>query len=139
MPHLWPSLQAPGSSGRCGQLLLWTTQGDSFPLCKRGIIVLTSQGCEEQRRPGQAQEDAGLGSLPAPWLSASTSHAPKHLTDVHKTRKLKRRIKEKLMTQADRFSEDEIKQMFAAFPPDVCGNLDYRNLCYVITHGEEKD
>jgi hypothetical protein len=29
--------------------------------------------------------------------------------------------------------------MFAAFPPDVCGNLDYRNLCYVITHGEEKD
>uniref|UniRef100_A0A2K6NMH2 Myosin light chain 10 n=1 Tax=Rhinopithecus roxellana TaxID=61622 RepID=A0A2K6NMH2_RHIRO len=32
-----------------------------------------------------------------------------------------------------------VKQMFAAFPPDVCGNLDYRNLCYVITHGEEKD
>uniref|UniRef100_A0A452G066 Myosin light chain 10 n=1 Tax=Capra hircus TaxID=9925 RepID=A0A452G066_CAPHI len=48
-------------------------------------------------------------------------------------------IKEKLMTQADRFSEEEVKQMFAAFPPDVCGNLDYRNLCYVITHGEEKD
>lgn len=33
----------------------------------------------------------------------------------------------------------QIKQMFAAFPPDMCGNLDYRNLCYVITHGEEKD
>ncbi|XP_027466328.1 myosin regulatory light chain 10 [Zalophus californianus] len=48
-------------------------------------------------------------------------------------------IKEKLMTQADRFSEEEVKQMFAAFPPDMCGNLDYRNLCYVITHGEEKD
>ncbi|XP_028354472.1 myosin regulatory light chain 10 [Physeter macrocephalus] len=48
-------------------------------------------------------------------------------------------IEEKLMTQADRFSEEEIKQMFAAFPPDACGNLDYRNLCYVITHGEEKD
>ncbi|XP_070088660.1 myosin regulatory light chain 10 isoform X1 [Equus caballus] len=48
-------------------------------------------------------------------------------------------IKEKLMTQADRFSEEEVKQMFAAFPPDVSGNLDYRNLCYVITHGEEKD
>uniref|UniRef100_A0A2K5D8V6 Myosin light chain 10 n=1 Tax=Aotus nancymaae TaxID=37293 RepID=A0A2K5D8V6_AOTNA len=48
-------------------------------------------------------------------------------------------IKEKLMTQADRFSEEEIKQMFAAFPPDVCGNLDYRSLCYIITHGEEKD
>ncbi|XP_012887210.1 PREDICTED: myosin regulatory light chain 10 isoform X1 [Dipodomys ordii] len=48
-------------------------------------------------------------------------------------------IKEKLMTQADRFSEEEAKQMFAAFPPDAYGNLDYRNLCYVITHGEEKD
>ncbi|XP_058567055.1 myosin regulatory light chain 10 isoform X1 [Neofelis nebulosa] len=48
-------------------------------------------------------------------------------------------IKEKLMTQADRFSEEEVKQMFAAFPPDVCGNLDYRSLCYIITHGEEKD
>lgn len=36
-------------------------------------------------------------------------------------------------------SLSQVKQMFAAFPPDVCGNLDYRNLCYVITHGEEKD
>ncbi|NXL83773.1 MLRB protein, partial [Alectura lathami] len=45
-------------------------------------------------------------------------------------------IKEMLMTQADRFSQEE---MFAAFPPDVSGNLDYKNLCYVITHGEEKD
>lgn len=33
----------------------------------------------------------------------------------------------------------QINQMFAAFPPDVSGNLDYKNLCYVITHGEEKD
>ncbi|KAL9826516.1 myosin regulatory light chain 10 isoform 2-T2 [Geothlypis trichas] len=48
-------------------------------------------------------------------------------------------IKEMLMTQADRFSQEEINQMFAAFPPDVSGNLDYKNLCYVITHGEEKD
>ncbi|OWK59860.1 Myosin regulatory light chain 2B, cardiac muscle isoform [Lonchura striata] len=43
-------------------------------------------------------------------------------------------IKEMLMTQADRFSQEEINQMFAAFPPDVSGNLDYKNLCYVITH-----
>uniref|UniRef100_A0A8C8SED5 EF-hand domain-containing protein n=1 Tax=Pelusios castaneus TaxID=367368 RepID=A0A8C8SED5_9SAUR len=48
-------------------------------------------------------------------------------------------IKEMLMTQADRFSQEEVSQMFAAFPPDVSGNLDYKNLCYVITHGEEKD
>uniref|UniRef100_A0A672F5T0 Myosin regulatory light chain 2, ventricular/cardiac muscle isoform-like n=1 Tax=Salarias fasciatus TaxID=181472 RepID=A0A672F5T0_SALFA len=32
-----------------------------------------------------------------------------------------------------------LQQMFAAFPPDVAGNLDYKNLVYVITHGEEKD
>ncbi|KAM3935555.1 myosin regulatory light chain 10 [Leptodactylus fuscus] len=48
-------------------------------------------------------------------------------------------IREMLTTQADRFSQEEISQMFNAFPPDVAGNLDYKNLCYVITHGEEKD
>uniref|UniRef100_A0A8C3PG48 EF-hand domain-containing protein n=1 Tax=Chrysemys picta bellii TaxID=8478 RepID=A0A8C3PG48_CHRPI len=30
-------------------------------------------------------------------------------------------IKEMLMTQADRFSQEEVSQMFAAFPPDVSG------------------
>ncbi|OCT94229.1 myosin regulatory light chain 2B, cardiac muscle isoform isoform X2 [Xenopus laevis] len=48
-------------------------------------------------------------------------------------------IKEMLTTQADRFTQEEITQMFTAFPPDVAGNLDYKNLCYIITHGEEKD
>ncbi|XP_006640871.2 myosin regulatory light chain 2B, cardiac muscle isoform [Lepisosteus oculatus] len=48
-------------------------------------------------------------------------------------------IKRMLMTQADKFSAEEVQQMFSAFPPDVSGNLDYKNLCYVITHGEEKD
>ncbi|XP_063812125.1 myosin regulatory light chain 10 [Pseudophryne corroboree] len=48
-------------------------------------------------------------------------------------------IKEMLTTQADRFNQEEITQMFNAFRPDVAGNLDYKNLCYVITHGEEKD
>lgn len=43
------------------------------------------------------------------------------------------------LVQADSQPPPQVKQMFAAFPPDVCGNLDYRNLCYVITHGEEKD
>uniref|UniRef100_A0A665TMM1 Myosin light chain, phosphorylatable, fast skeletal muscle a n=1 Tax=Echeneis naucrates TaxID=173247 RepID=A0A665TMM1_ECHNA len=32
-----------------------------------------------------------------------------------------------------------IKNMWAAFPPDVAGNVDYKNICYVITHGEEKE
>uniref|UniRef100_A0AC11BVT3 Myosin light chain 2 n=1 Tax=Ovis aries TaxID=9940 RepID=A0AC11BVT3_SHEEP len=48
-------------------------------------------------------------------------------------------VKEMLTTQAERFSKDEIEQMFAAFPPDVTGNLDYKNLVHIITHGEEKD
>ncbi|XP_038670180.1 myosin regulatory light chain 2, ventricular/cardiac muscle isoform-like [Scyliorhinus canicula] len=48
-------------------------------------------------------------------------------------------IKEMLTTQADRFNEEECEQMFTAFPADVSGNLDYKNLCYVITHGEDKD
>lgn len=37
------------------------------------------------------------------------------------------------------FTLSQMEQMFAAFPPDVAGNLDYKNLVYVITHGEEKD
>ncbi|XP_048957580.1 myosin regulatory light chain 2, ventricular/cardiac muscle isoform isoform X15 [Canis lupus dingo] len=48
-------------------------------------------------------------------------------------------VREMLTTQAERFSKEEIDQMFAAFPPDVTGNLDYKNLVHIITHGEEKD
>ncbi|TRY57216.1 hypothetical protein DNTS_003289 [Danionella cerebrum] len=48
-------------------------------------------------------------------------------------------VTEMLTTQADRFTADEMEQMFTAFPPDLAGNLDYRNLVHVITHGEEKD
>uniref|UniRef100_A0A3B4T7W6 Myosin, light chain 10, regulatory n=2 Tax=Seriola dumerili TaxID=41447 RepID=A0A3B4T7W6_SERDU len=48
-------------------------------------------------------------------------------------------IKYHLMSQADKFTEDEVNQMFTNFPLDVAGNLDYKNLCYIITHGEEKE
>ncbi|XP_062419932.1 myosin regulatory light chain 2a isoform X2 [Pungitius pungitius] len=48
-------------------------------------------------------------------------------------------VTQMLTTQADRFSPEEMVQMFAAFPPDVAGNLDYNNLVHIITHGEEKD
>ncbi|KAA0704081.1 Myosin regulatory light chain 2B, cardiac muscle isoform [Triplophysa tibetana] len=48
-------------------------------------------------------------------------------------------IKYHLMSQADKFTEAEMTQMFTNFPLDVAGNLDYKNLCYVITHGEEKE
>ncbi|KAM3654020.1 LOW QUALITY PROTEIN: myosin regulatory light chain 11-like [Ammospiza maritima maritima] len=47
-------------------------------------------------------------------------------------------LEELLTTQCDRFTE-EIKNMWAAFPPDVAGNVDYKNICYVITHGEDKE
>uniref|UniRef100_A0A8D3A8Q0 Myosin light chain 11 n=1 Tax=Scophthalmus maximus TaxID=52904 RepID=A0A8D3A8Q0_SCOMX len=48
-------------------------------------------------------------------------------------------LEELLTTQCDRFSKEEIKNMWSAFPPDVAGNVDYKNICYVITHGEEKE
>ncbi|KAG9335381.1 hypothetical protein JZ751_005303 [Albula glossodonta] len=48
-------------------------------------------------------------------------------------------VTEMLTTQADRFTPEEMEQMFTAFPPDVAGNLDYKNLVHIITHGEEKD
>ncbi|KAJ1091663.1 hypothetical protein NDU88_004780 [Pleurodeles waltl] len=48
-------------------------------------------------------------------------------------------LKQLLMTQADKFSEDEVEQMFAMTPIDVAGNIDYKSLCYIITHGDEKE
>ncbi|KAK3549987.1 hypothetical protein QTP86_016944 [Hemibagrus guttatus] len=48
-------------------------------------------------------------------------------------------IKYHLMSQAEKFTEAEVNQMFTNFPLDVAGNLDYKNLCYVITHGEDKE
>lgn len=29
--------------------------------------------------------------------------------------------------------------MFAVAPIDVAGNIDYKSLCYIITHGDEKE
>ncbi|XP_064866365.1 myosin regulatory light chain 2, skeletal muscle [Oncorhynchus nerka] len=48
-------------------------------------------------------------------------------------------LQELLTTQCDRFSAEEMKNLWAAFPPDVAGNVDYKQICYVITHGEEKE
>ncbi|XP_076020222.1 myosin light chain 5-like isoform X1 [Genypterus blacodes] len=44
-----------------------------------------------------------------------------------------------LMTQADRFTSEEVKQMFQSSNIDATGNLDYKSLCYIITHGEEQE
>uniref|UniRef100_A0A673CN26 Myosin light chain, phosphorylatable, fast skeletal muscle b n=1 Tax=Sphaeramia orbicularis TaxID=375764 RepID=A0A673CN26_9TELE len=48
-------------------------------------------------------------------------------------------LEELLTTQCDRFTAEEMTNLWAAFPPDVAGNVDYKNICYVITHGEDKE
>ncbi|XP_063787978.1 myosin regulatory light chain 2, atrial isoform [Pseudophryne corroboree] len=59
---------------------------------------------------------------------------PNGTGNVHKDE-----LKNLLMTQADRFTADEVEQMFAVTPIDVAGNIDYKSLCYIITHGDEKE
>ncbi|XP_035280194.1 myosin regulatory light chain 2, skeletal muscle isoform-like [Anguilla anguilla] len=48
-------------------------------------------------------------------------------------------LEEMLMTQCNRFTEEEIKNMWSAFPPDLAGNIDYKSISYTITHGEDKE
>ncbi|XP_075766894.1 myosin regulatory light chain 2, atrial isoform isoform X2 [Pelodiscus sinensis] len=48
-------------------------------------------------------------------------------------------FKQLLLTQADKFTPEEVEQMFAVTPIDVAGNIDYKSLCYIITHGDEKE
>ncbi|KAJ7335289.1 hypothetical protein JRQ81_013230 [Phrynocephalus forsythii] len=48
-------------------------------------------------------------------------------------------IKRLMMSQGDRFSAEEMDQMFQSSPIDAAGNLDYKALCYTITHGDEKE
>ena len=33
----------------------------------------------------------------------------------------------------------QVEQMFAVTPIDASGNIDYKSLCYIITHGDEKE
>ncbi|XP_070706213.1 myosin light chain 5-like [Pempheris klunzingeri] len=44
-----------------------------------------------------------------------------------------------LTTQADKFTAEEVKQMFQSSNIDAAGNLDYKSLCNIITHGEEQE
>ncbi|XP_067268670.1 myosin regulatory light chain 2, atrial isoform isoform X1 [Pseudorasbora parva] len=48
-------------------------------------------------------------------------------------------FKRLLMNQADKFTAEEVDQAFAVAPIDVAGNIDYKSLCYIITHGDEKE
>ena len=33
----------------------------------------------------------------------------------------------------------QVEQRFALTPMDLAGNIDYKSLCYIITHGDEKE
>ncbi|GAB5571038.1 myosin light chain 5 [Prionailurus iriomotensis] len=48
-------------------------------------------------------------------------------------------IKRLLMSQADKMTAEEVDQMFQFATIDAAGNLDYKALSYVLTHGEEKE
>ncbi|KAM5272236.1 myosin light chain 5 [Ctenodactylus gundi] len=48
-------------------------------------------------------------------------------------------IKRLLMSQADKMTASEVDQMLEFASVDVAGNLDYKALSYVLTHGEEKE
>merc|ERR1712227_137955 len=51
----------------------------------------------------------------------------------------KDQIKSVLMTTADRFTAEEMEQMFDLCEPNDQGQLDYKALCYTLTHGSDGD
>merc|ERR1712206_59836 len=42
-------------------------------------------------------------------------------------------------TNADRFNDEEVTQMFSLAEPNEEGMVDYKALCYTLTHGSEGD
>jgi len=46
---------------------------------------------------------------------------------------------EALTCEASRFSKEEIDALMDFAPVDVSGYLDYKALCYIITHGQEEE
>merc|ERR1712076_302733 len=44
-----------------------------------------------------------------------------------------------LMTNADRFNDEEVNQMFSLAEPNEEGMVDYKALCYTLTHGSSGD
>nr|XP_023414383.1 myosin regulatory light chain 2, atrial isoform [Loxodonta africana] len=94
--------------------------------------------------PGWGQLAEGVGACPAfstpgtdpeeAILSAFRMFDPSGQGVVNKDE-----FKQLLLTQADKFSLAEVEQMFALTPMDLAGNIDYKSLCYIITHGDEKE
>merc|ERR1712227_391500 len=52
---------------------------------------------------------------------------------------LKAYISSILKTNADRFNDEEVKQMFSLAEPNEEGMVDYKALCYTLTHGSSAD
>ncbi|CAM9801259.1 unnamed protein product [Bubo scandiacus] len=50
-----------------------------------------------------------------------------------------RRFTRLLLTQAEKFSLEEVEQLLAVTPVDVSGDIDYKSLCYIVTHGDKKE
>lgn len=44
-----------------------------------------------------------------------------------------------IMRVADRFTKEEVRQLLEISQIDVAGNLDYKSLCYTVTHGQEEE
>ena len=44
-----------------------------------------------------------------------------------------------LTCEASRFNKEEVDALMEFAPVDVSGSLDYKALCYIITHGQEEE
>lgn len=44
-----------------------------------------------------------------------------------------------MMIFTSHFITLQVDQAFALAPIDPTGNIDYKSLCYIITHGDEKE
>merc|ERR1711978_309138 len=67
-------------------------------------------------------------------LKAFKVFDPENKGTVHKDY-----IAQVLKTNADRFNDDEMTQMFSLAEPNEEGMVDYKALCYTLTHGSSAD
>merc|ERR1711990_73739 len=51
----------------------------------------------------------------------------------------KAELSELLQSQSDRFSPQELEQLYAIAPVSEEGMVDYKALCYIISHGQEEE
>ncbi|KAM5338772.1 myosin light chain 5 [Glossophaga mutica] len=94
----------------------------------------------QHRVAGAQAARAGLESLWAGTDAEETIlNAFKMLDPEGKGSINKDYIKRLLMSQADKMTAEEVDQMFQFATIDAAGNLDYKALSYVLTHGEEKE